>query len=223
MPPAAASSATCTAAQRHLVSLALDLRAAQATAPPGAGELVQQRDEVAAGMDGVLEELCEITRRLHPAILADGGLAPPLKAPARRSAVPVGRDIQVQGRLPEPVEIAAYYTIAEALTNTAKHACGTTAQIQVSESDAVMHVRVRDNGRGGAGFSRGSGLVGAQGPRRSRRRPPRSAQPARDGHHLGDHTGPQRLRARRPGNGGTHSLVTGRCRMAAPGSPAALP
>jgi signal transduction histidine kinase len=147
-------------AQQRLVSLALDLRAAEATAPAGAGEHVQQLDEVAAGLDGVLENLREIARGLHPAILADGGLQPALKALARRSAVPVDLDLQIEGRLPEPVEIAAYYTVSEALTNIAKHAHATAAQVEVTASDGVLHVRVRDNGRGGADFSHGSGLVG---------------------------------------------------------------
>jgi len=63
-------------------------------------------------------------------------------------------------RLREPVEIAAYYTVAEALTNAAKHAHATAAEIEAAESDGVLHVRVRDNGRGGASFGGGSGLVG---------------------------------------------------------------
>jgi signal transduction histidine kinase len=147
-------------AQQRLVSLALDLRAAEAAAPPGTGELVQQLDRVATGLDGVLEDLREIARGLHPAVLADGGLRPALKTLARRSAVPVDLDIQVPARLPEPVEIAAYYTVAEALTNIAKHAHATAAEIEVAESDGVLRVRVRDDGRGGADFSHGSGLVG---------------------------------------------------------------
>jgi signal transduction histidine kinase len=149
-------------AQQHLVSLALDLRAAQAAAPEGTGDLAQQLDHLATGLDGVLDELREIARGLHPAILADGGLPPALKTLARRSAVPVDLDIQIDRRLPEPVETAAYYTVAEALTNTAKHARATTAQIQVTESDGVLHVCVYDNGRGGADFSDGSGLVGVK-------------------------------------------------------------
>jgi signal transduction histidine kinase len=144
-------------AQQRLVSLALDLRTAQATASAGTGE---QLDRVAAGLDGVLEDLREIARGLHPAILAEGGLRPALKTLARRSAIPVDLDIKVEGRLPEPAEIAAYYTVAEALTNAAKHARATTAEIEVAESDGVLHVRVRDDGRGGADISAGSGLVG---------------------------------------------------------------
>jgi signal transduction histidine kinase len=144
-------------AQQRLVSLALDLRAAEAAAT---GDLVPELDRIATGLDDVLEELREIARGLHPAILAESGLHPALKTLARRSAVPVRLDIQIEGRLPEPVETAAYYTVAEALTNTAKHARATTADIEVAEGDGVLHLRVRDNGRGGADFSQGSGLVG---------------------------------------------------------------
>ncbi len=147
-------------AQQRLVSLALDLRAAQAAAAAGTGGVAQQLDRVATGITDVLQELREIACGLHPAVLAESGLRPALKTLARRSAVPVRLDIQVDRRLPEPVETAAYYTVAEALTNAAKHARATTADIEVAESDGVLHVGIRDNGRGGAGFSQGSGLVG---------------------------------------------------------------
>ena len=110
-------------AQQRLISLALDLRAARATAPRGTRK---QLDRVAAELDGVLEELREIARGLHPAILADGGLQPALKTMGRRSAIPVHLDNQIDRRLPEPVETAAYYTVAEALTNAAKHAQATS-------------------------------------------------------------------------------------------------
>jgi signal transduction histidine kinase len=109
---------------------------------------------------GVLEELREIAHGLHPAILAERGLGPALKALARRSAVPVRLDVQVEGRLPEQAEIAAYYVVAEALTNTAKHAHATVADIEVAAGESVLHVRVRDDGRGGADVTGGSGLAG---------------------------------------------------------------
>jgi signal transduction histidine kinase len=147
-------------AQQRLVSLTLNLRAAESALPTGTGEVAQQLGEVAAGMGGVLDDLREIASGLHPAILADGGLRPALKTLARRSPLPVDLDIRVEGRMPEPVEIAAYYTVAEALTNAAKHARATAAQIQVMASDEVLHLRVHDDGRGGANFSHGSGLVG---------------------------------------------------------------
>jgi signal transduction histidine kinase len=147
-------------AQQRLVSLALQLRAAQAAAPPGAGELVRELDGVAAGLTGVLDELREIARGIHPAVLAEGGLRPALGALARRCAIPVRLDVQVEGRLPEQAEIAAYYVVAEALTNTAKHAHATAAEVEVAAGDGVLRVWVRDDGRGGAHITGGSGVAG---------------------------------------------------------------
>jgi signal transduction histidine kinase len=144
-------------AQQRLVSLAVDLRAAEAAAPPATRK---QLDRLAAGLDDVLDELREIARGLHPAILADSGLAPALRTLARRCAIPVRLDIQVDRRLPEPAETAAYYTVSEALTNIVKHSGATAADVRVADRDGVLYVRVRDNGRGGADVSHGSGLVG---------------------------------------------------------------
>jgi signal transduction histidine kinase len=146
-------------AQQRLFSLGLQLRAAQA-APPRAGELVQWLDGVTAGLDGALEELREIAHGIHPAILAERGLRPALKALADRSAVPVRLDVQVAGRLPEHIEIAAYYVVAEALTNAAKHAHASVVDVEVAVGGGHLHVRVHDDGRGGAGFGHGSGLAG---------------------------------------------------------------
>jgi signal transduction histidine kinase len=117
-------------------------------------------DDVAAGLVDALEEVREIARGLHPAILAEGGLRSALKALARRCAVPVRLDVRVAGRLPEPVEIAAYYAVSEALTNTIKHAHATAADVEVTASGGVLHIRVRDDGRGGAAPGPGSGLIG---------------------------------------------------------------
>jgi signal transduction histidine kinase len=78
---------------------------------------------------------------LHPAVLATGGLRPALTAPAHRSAIPVRLHIQLDARLPDPVEIAAYYVACEALTNTAKHAAASTADVHVAATDGVLHHR----------------------------------------------------------------------------------
>ncbi len=189
-------------AQQRLVSLGLQLRMAQ-TAPPGPGELVQWLGGVADELAEVLDELREIARGLHPAILAQGGLRPALKALARRSAVPVEMDVKVEGRLPEPVELAAYYVVAEALTNTAKHAHASVAEVQVATSGGALHVRVRDDGRGGAQFGLGSGLVGirdraeALGGRISLHSLPGAGTAVDITLPLGDPTGPQpRARSR---------------------------
>jgi signal transduction histidine kinase len=147
-------------AQQRLVSLALQLRAVQADVPPGAGELAQRLEGVVTEVTGVLEELREIARGLHPAVLSESGLGPALRVLARRSAVPVSVDVQVAGRLPEPVETAAYYVVSEALTNAAKHAHASAAEVEVAAGEGVLQVCVRDDGSGGADFGHGSGLVG---------------------------------------------------------------
>jgi signal transduction histidine kinase len=147
-------------AQQRLVTLALRLREAQTGAPSEAGGLVKQLDGVATGLESALEELREIARGIHPAALADGGLGRALKALTRRSPIPVSLSVQVADRLPGPVEIAAYYVVSEALTNMAKHARATAAEVEVAADQDVLRVRVRDDGRGGAAFGRGSGLVG---------------------------------------------------------------
>jgi signal transduction histidine kinase len=147
-------------AQQRLVSLGLQLRAAQADVPPGVGELAQRLEGAVAEVTGVLEELREIARGLHPAVLSESGLGPALRVLARRSAVPVSVDVQVAGRLPEPVETAAYYVVSEALTNAAKHAHASAAEVEVAVGDGALQVCVRDDGSGGADFGHGSGLVG---------------------------------------------------------------
>jgi GAF domain-containing protein len=147
-------------AQQRLVTLALQLREAQAAAPPGAGELVTRLDGVATGLEAALAELREIARGIHPAMLAEGGLRPALAALARSSAVPASLRVEVPGRLPGPVEIAAYYVVSEALTNAAKHAGAAAVTVEVAAGEGVLRVGVRDDGRGGAAFGPGSGLVG---------------------------------------------------------------
>jgi signal transduction histidine kinase len=86
-----------------------------------------------------------------------------MSSPSRRSAVPVHLDIRAAGRLPEPVEIAAYYTVSEALTNTAKHARASAAEVELVAGEGILHVRVGDDRCGGADFGPGSGLVGLRG------------------------------------------------------------
>ena len=108
--------------QQHLISLALRLRTAQVAAPRAARELAERLDGVIEGLGAVIDELREISRGIHPSALVQGGLRPALKTLARRSAVPVRLDVRIEDRLPEQIEVAAYYAIAESLTNAAKHA-----------------------------------------------------------------------------------------------------
>ena len=147
-------------AQQRLVSLALRLRGAAAAIPPEQDEVHQELASVGSELDEVLGELRELSRGIHPAILSEGGLGPALRTLARRSSVPVELQVGTEGRLPERVEVAAYYVVAEALTNVAKHARASVVQVEVDAEDGLLRLGVRDDGVGGADPARGSGLVG---------------------------------------------------------------
>jgi len=146
-------------AQQRLANLVLQARMAQ-EAVPGTGELAARLDALAAEATTAMAELRDLARGIHPAVLAEGGLHPALRGLARRSTVPVGLEVRVEGRLPEQVETAAYFAVAEALTNTAKHANATVVKVAVEVDDSVLRIRVSDDGRGGADPGAGSGLVG---------------------------------------------------------------
>jgi signal transduction histidine kinase len=155
-------------AQQHLVTLALYARAAEASAPAELTELKHQMSRIASGLAEVSLQLQEISRGIPPAILAKGGLPAAIKELARRSPVPVQLDVAITNRLPEPIQTAAYYLVAEALTNTAKHAHASTVHVQLDTDhtdagDPVLRVSVRDDGRGGADPHGGSGLIGLTG------------------------------------------------------------
>jgi signal transduction histidine kinase len=146
--------------QQRLVSLALDLRAAEPRVPDNLPQLREEISQAAEALAGALEDLREISRGIHPAILSEAGLKPALKALARRAAVPVELDVHVTGRLPERVEVAAYYLVAEALTNAVKHAEASLVNVEAAVQDGRLTVSVRDDGIGGADPRSGSGLVG---------------------------------------------------------------
>ena len=147
--------------QQQLVSLGLKLGVMKAD-PPTGDALKEQLAGVTEDVGSVLDALVEIARGIHPAILSQGGLAPALKALARRSAVPVELHARIEGPLPDEVEVAAYYVGAEALTNTAKYARASVVHMDVTTDDGTLTLMVRDDGVGGADPGRGSGLVGLQ-------------------------------------------------------------
>jgi len=144
--------------QQRLVSLALDLRIAQAELPESA-DARAGIDAVIEGLNEVLEDVREISRGLHPAVLSQAGLEPALRALARRAAVPVELTVDVGARLDPSVEIAAYYAVSEALANTAKHARATSATVSVALENGVLRAAIRDDGTGGATLG-GHGLTG---------------------------------------------------------------
>jgi signal transduction histidine kinase len=147
-------------AQQRLVSLGLEMRTAEASVPPELHSVKEQISHLVVGLAGVSEDLQEISRGIHPAILSRGGLGAALKTLARRSAVPVGLDVGIDRRLPGSVEVAAYYVVAEALTNAAKHAQASEITVRVEAEGANLHLLIRDDGLGGADTSKGSGLTG---------------------------------------------------------------
>jgi signal transduction histidine kinase len=147
-------------AQQRLVSLALELREAEARVPPNQYELRDRLAQTAEGVTGVLEDLQEISRGIHPAILSEGGLRPALKTLARRSAIPVGLDLESGPRLPEHVEVAAYFVASEALTNAAKHAEASVVDVNFEVRQGIARLAIRDDGVGGAEPGAGSGLIG---------------------------------------------------------------
>jgi signal transduction histidine kinase len=146
--------------QQQLVSLALALRSAEATVPPQLTGVRAQVSQVAKGFTDALDELREISRGIHPAILSEGGVGPALRTLARRSTVPVELDVRCDRPLTEDVELAAYYIVSEALTNAAKHAHASLVRVELEAEDGIVHLSIRDDGVGGAAPGRGSGLVG---------------------------------------------------------------
>jgi signal transduction histidine kinase len=126
--------------------------------------LAAQLDVLVREATSTGDELRELARGIHPMLLVEGGLAPALDALAVRSAVPAILECRVEGRLPEQVEIAAYYGVSEALTNTAKHATASAIHIYIDTTQGegidTLQVQVRDDGRGGATLTGGTGLLG---------------------------------------------------------------
>lgn len=148
-------------AQQRLVSLGLELRAAETTVPPELHDLRRVLSHLGTGLADVLDGLRELSRGLHPAVLSEGGLRSALRSLARRSAVPVDLRLDLDAqRFEEPVEVAAYYVVSETLANTAKHAHASRAELRVRQRNGWLELIVSDDGRGGADASDGSGLTG---------------------------------------------------------------
>jgi signal transduction histidine kinase len=146
--------------QQRLVSLGLAIRAAETNVPPEQSGLRSELSRIASGLGNAVAELQEISRGIHPAILAQGGVAPALRTLARRSTIPVELEVTTGARLPEPIEVAAYYVASEALANTAKHAHASHIEMSLERRDTGLLLEIRDDGVGGADPTGGSGLLG---------------------------------------------------------------
>ncbi len=145
--------------QQRLVSLGLELRAAQSAIDERPREAQRKIDAVAGGLTRTIDDLREISRGIHPASLA-GGLVPALKALARRSAVPVELDVAGADPVADHTQVAIYYIASEALTNASKHAHASVVRLSAARGPDIIRVAVTDDGIGGADPQRGSGLIG---------------------------------------------------------------
>ncbi|WP_238007090.1 DUF4118 domain-containing protein [Dactylosporangium sp. AC04546] len=148
-------------AQQHLIAISLNLRAAE-EADMSPEQLRAHMAQAATSLSAVMADLRELARGIHPAVLGAGGLAPTLKALARRSAIPVNLRVHTDHRPPTPVEVAAYYVVSESLTNAAKHSRASMVDVNVTTQSDVLKLAIRDDGVGGADPARGSGLTGLQ-------------------------------------------------------------
>ena len=146
--------------QQRLVSLALRLRATEAKIAPDMEEVRSELSDTARGLAAAVENLQEIARGIHPAVLSNRGLNTALRGLGRRAGLPVQLDADVPDRLPDPVEVATYYVVSEALTNATKHARASTVRVHVRAVDGEVDLVISDDGAGGADPNRGSGLIG---------------------------------------------------------------
>lgn len=149
-------------AQQRLVTLALQVRTLQMAIPEDPAELRSRIAGIGDGLRTASDELRELAHGVHPAILSRGGLRPALRDLGRRAPLPVEVHVDVPVRLPQAVEIAAYYTVAEALTNAAKHARASVVTVNVDTDATSLRISVADDGVGGAALDAGSGLVGLE-------------------------------------------------------------
>jgi signal transduction histidine kinase len=146
-------------AQQRLIALSLELKLLEQrlkSHPDAKAGLDRARREIAVS----LEELRDVARGIHPAVLTGHGLEVALQSVAARAPVPVRLVIELDGRLQEPLEVAAYYVVSESLANVAKHARATSATVDVNQNGGEIVVEVVDDGIGGADTERGSGLRG---------------------------------------------------------------
>ncbi|MFB9839319.1 sensor histidine kinase [Actinoallomurus acaciae] len=168
--------------QQRLVSLGLEMRGIEAAIPREFEDARLQVAHTAKALEEAVAELQELSRGLHPAILAKGGLEPALVVLARRSNLPVELDVTIDERLPQRCEITAYYVVSEALTNAAKHAFASMVTVAVAVRDGAVRLSIRDDGVGGADATR-LGADRPHRPRRGHRRHHHHHQPQRRRHH----------------------------------------
>ncbi|GLY86844.1 sensor histidine kinase [Actinoallomurus iriomotensis] len=146
--------------QQRLIALGVELRLAESDVLPADECLRERLSQAVQSLMSIVDDLREIARGIHPAILSRGGLEAALNTLARRSAVPVTVTVEVGRKLGDRVEVTVYYSVCEALTNAVKHANPSRIQVDLRTEGAVLRLSVRDDGAGGADPARGTGLIG---------------------------------------------------------------
>jgi PAS domain S-box-containing protein len=146
--------------QQRLLALGLDLQATRASVPAELHNTHADLERIEGEIDAVLEDVRELSRGLHPALLSQSSLSAAIKALVRRTSVPVELDLAVDQRLPTSIEIAAYYVVSEALANAAKHAGASLVRVVGNLAEGRLRLTIADDGVGGAVFEAGSGLTG---------------------------------------------------------------
>lgn len=149
-------------AQQRLIAVALALQEARAEAAkhPGGPAFLDRLDNTSAELVAAIEELRELARGIHPAVLTEDGLRVAVTSLARRASLPVKVDVSVDTRLPAPIETTAYYVVAEGLTNITRHARARSAAITIQKSNGHLAIDISDDGQGGADAHRGTGSRG---------------------------------------------------------------
>jgi PAS domain S-box-containing protein len=147
-------------AQQRLVGLALDLRLARSRLGSEPEEAARLLDEATEELAAATSELRELARGIHPAVLTEGGLEPALRTLVARAAVPTRLHMADDRRQAPAVEVTAYFTVAEALTNVARYAGASSVEVSLAYTEELLVVEVRDDGRGGADADGGTGLRG---------------------------------------------------------------
>ena len=146
--------------QQRLVTVSLMLRSTRGGIPESLPAIRHDLDQAVDALGDAMDELRDLARGVHPAVLVEAGLGTALRGLARRSVLPVRLHLQLDSRLPAETEATAYYVVSEAFTNAVKHAEASAVDVAVDMAEGTLSVQVSDDGVGGADASRGSGLVG---------------------------------------------------------------
>lgn len=147
-------------AQQRLLALAMQLRSFELDVPSELHSIKEQLSDAVASLNAASSDLRELARGIHPAIQSCGGLGAALRELAGRSTTPVRLCLELRRPIPDAVEVAAYFVVAEALTNVSRHANASQVEIHIIAAGKTLRLTIRDDGIGGADAAKGSGITG---------------------------------------------------------------